>query len=280
MEQKAEKRNIWSRAGRIALKTVLWIFFLIVIVFLLILTPPVQNFLRKKVVAYLEKKLETKIEVGRIYVGLPKNIVLENIYVEDRQKDTLFAGGKVKANINLWQLITKNEINIGSIELENITARIKRQLPDTSFNFQFIVDAFAPADTIIASPADTSASAMTIQSVELNKIRLIYKDVITGSDMEVWLDHLDTRIDKFDPANLHFDVPETNINGLTAKIYQSKPLAKPEPEAKDRIEAKQPNPLHLDFNEVDLTQIKLDYRNDVSATYTNFDIGLLNVKSN
>src|SRR3989337_2465673 len=177
MEQQAKKGNGWKRAGRIALKTVLWIFFLIVIVFLLILTPPVQNFLRKKVVAYLEKKLETKIEAGRIYVGLPKNIVLENVYIEDRQKDTLFSGGTVKANINLWRLITKNEININSIALENITARIKRQLPDTIINFQFIVDAFAPAntDTVTANTSDTlSSSAINLGTIELNKVRLIY----------------------------------------------------------------------------------------------------------
>ena len=261
MEQQAEKRNVWKRAGRVVLKTLLWIFFLIVVVFLLILTPPVQNFLRKKVVAYLEKKLDTKIEVGSIYIGLPKNIVLDNIYIEDRQKDTLFSGGKIKANIGIWQLITKNEVNINSIALENITAKIKRQLPDTSFNFQFIVDAFAPApDTTTTNPSDTSSSAITIRSVELNKIRIIYKDVITGSDMEAWLEHLDTRIEKFDPQHFHFDVPETNINGLTAKVYQSKPLAKPEPEAKDKEEAKQPNPLELAFKKIDLKKIKAQER--------------------
>lgn len=283
MEQKAEKRNVWKRAGRIALRTVLWIFFLILVVFLLILTPPVQNFLRNRVVAYLEKKLETRIEVGKIYVGLPKNIVLDNVYIEDRQKDTLFSGGKIKANIGIWQLITKNEVNINSIALENITAKIKRQLPDTSFNFQFIVDAFTPAaDTTTATSSDatTSSSAITMRSVELNKIRLIYKDVITGSDMEAWLDHLEARIDKFDLQQFHFDVPETNITGLTAKIYQSKPLAEPEPEAKDKAEAKQPDPLELAFEKIDLEKIKVDYRNDVSATYSNFDISLLNVRSN
>ncbi|MGZ8557436.1 MAG: translocation/assembly module TamB domain-containing protein, partial [Chitinophagaceae bacterium] len=262
------------------MKTVVGIFFLIVIIFLLILTPPAQNFLRKKVVAFLEKKLEINIEVGRIYVGLPKNIVLENIYVEDRQGDTLFAGGKIKASVNLWQLITKNEVGINSISLDNITAKIKRHLPDTSFNFQFIVDAFAPADTSTIDTAESSSAAINIGSVELNKIRLIYKDVITGSDMEVWLEHLDTRIDKFDPAHLHFEIPVTNISGLTAKIYQSKPLAVLEPEAKDRIEAKQSNPPQLAFKKVDLEKIKIDYRNDVSATYSNLDIGLLNVKSN
>ena len=279
MEQEVKKRNGWRRAGRILLKTLLWIFFLIVFVFLLVLTPPVQNFLRKKVVAYLENKLDTRIEVGKIYIGLPKNIVLESIYVEDRQKDTLFFGGKVKANINIWQLITKNEVTINSISLENITANIKRQLPDTAFNFQFIVDAFAPAPDTSTKKDTSAANNITLGSIELNKIRLVYKDVITGSDMEASLDHLDTRVDTFNPEKFHFDVPVTNVKGLIAKIYQSKPLATPDPEAKDNIEATQPNPLQLAFRKIDLQNIKVDYRNDVSATYGNFDIGLLNVQS-
>ena len=278
MQQEIKKRTGWQRAGRIVLKTILGIFFLILLIFLLILTPPVQNFLRKKAVAFLEKKLETKVQVGRIYIGLPKNIVLENIYIEDRQKDTLLYGGKIKADLNIWRLLTKNEVIIKSIALNNITARIKRQLPDTSFNFQFIVDAFAPADTSATSTADSTSPAIDIDFIELNKIRLVYKDIVTGSDMEAWLEHLDTRIDKFDPEHFHFDVPSTNINGLTARIYQSKPLATPEPAIKDIAEAKQPIPLQLNFKEVDLANIKLDYRNDVSAMYTTLDIGTLNVK--
>jgi translocation and assembly module TamB len=280
MQQQINKRSTLQRIGKIVLKTVLGIFFLILTIFLLILTPPVQHFLRKKAVAFLEKKLETRVEVGRIYIGLPKNIVLEDIYIEDRQNDTLLSGGKIKADINIWRLITRNEVTIKSIVLNNITAKIKRQLPDTSFNFQFIIDAFAPADTAAKSPADSSSSAIGIGLVELNKIRLIYKDVITGSDMEAWLEHLDTRIDKFDPEHFHFDVPSTNISGLTAKIYQYKPLATPEPAIKDIAEAKQPIALQLNFNEADLVNIKLDYRNDVSAMYTTLDIGALNVKPN
>ena len=45
------------------------------------------------------------------------------------------------------------------------------------------------------------------------------------------------KIDKMDYEHLYFDVPETNINGLTARIYQSKPLVTLEPEIKDIIEA-------------------------------------------
>ncbi len=274
------KKNIWVKPARIAAKTILFIILFFLIILLLVQTGPVQNLLRVKAVAYLEKKLQTKVEVGKVYIGLPKNIILENIYIEDRQKDTLLSGGKLEANLDLIDLIFNNKIDIQSITLENITAKIKRQLPDTVFNFQFIVDAFASKDTVTSDPNDTLAYFISIPSVELNKIRIIYKDTVSGSDMEAWLEHLDTKIDKMDYENLYFDIPKTNINGLIAKIYQVKPLVTLEPEIKDIVEAQQPSALKLFFKELDLKNIKVDYRNDVSAVYTTIDLGSANVKPN
>jgi hypothetical protein len=272
------KTNIWVKPARIVAKTILFIVLFLLIILLLIQTGPVQNILRVKAVAYLQKKLKTKVEVGKVYVGLPKNIILENVYIEDRQKDTLLSGGKIEANLDLVKLIFQNQLDFRSIALDNITAKIKRQLPDTAFNFQFVVDAFTTKDTTIN--ADTSSYFISIPSVVLNKIRIIYKDTITGSDMEAWLEHLDTRIDKMDYEHFYFDVPQTNIKGLTARIYQVKPLVQSEPAAKDMAEAQQPAALKLLFKELNLENIKLDYRNDVSATYSTIDLGSANVKPN
>src|SRR5258705_13809080 len=145
------KKNIWIRPARIAAKTILFIILFLLIILLLIQTGPVQNILRAKAVAYLQTKLRTKVEVGKVYVGLPKNIILENVYIEDRQKDTLLAGGKIEANLDLVKLIFKNQMDIRSIALNNITAKIRRQLPDTAFNFQFVVDAFSTKDPTTTS---------------------------------------------------------------------------------------------------------------------------------
>jgi translocation and assembly module TamB len=278
MNPEMKKRNPWKRAGRIVLKTILFLVLFFLIIILAIQTPPGQNFIRKRVVAWLENKLHTRIEIGKVYIGLPKNIVLENVYIEDKQKDTLLSGGNIKANFNLLKLLFKNQVDIKSISLENITAKVKRQLPDTTFNFQFVVDAFAAKDTSSTIVADTTSYYISIPSVELNRIRIIYKDTVTGSDMEAWLDHLDTRIEKMDYQKLFFDIPKTNINGLVARIYQSKPLVKLESAAKDMIEARQPSQLQLAFKEVNLQNIKMDYRNDVSAVYSNIDLESLNIK--
>ncbi|MBK5271499.1 MAG: hypothetical protein JJE22_10845, partial [Bacteroidia bacterium] len=177
-------------------------------------------------------------------------------------------------------MIFNKEIDFKSVELDNITAKIKRQLPDTAFNFQFIIDAFAPASSSPTNPADSTSSAIAVRSVKLNNSRIVYKDVVTGNDVVAWVDHLDTRFDTFDPEHLNFDIPETNMNGVVASIYQVKPLATSDPEIKDILEAKQPPEFSLNFKRANFTNFKLDYRNDVSATYARFDLGDIKVTSN
>ena len=273
-----KSNNILKKAGRIVLKTFLFLILFVILVLALILTPPVQRFATRQAENFLEKKLKTRVDIGKIYIGFPKDVVMDNIYLEDRQKDTLLYGGSIRVDLDMWKLFS-NEFQINQVKVESVTAKVKRQLPDTAFNFQFIIDAFV---TEQAKPAttDTATLKMDVRYVQFDKIRLIYQDVITGNDMSIWLGHFDTRIDKFDPAHMAYDIPETNISGFTAKIYQSKPLMEPEPLAKDLSEAKQPVEMDLKFKALNLKDINLDYRNDVSAMYTMLNLGELKVNAN
>ena len=75
-----------GRFGRIALKTLLWIIasvlFLVLLVVILIQVPAVQNFAKNKAVTFLQNKLHTKVQIGHISIGLPKSIVLQDVYFE------------------------------------------------------------------------------------------------------------------------------------------------------------------------------------------------------
>src|ERR1700712_2963276 len=210
-EKKPHKpRSIIGRIGRILLRTVLIIVLLIVTLLIVIQTPPAQNFIVKKATAFLEKKLKTRVEIGRLYIGFPKNIVIENIYLEDRKKDTLLYGGSLKVDISMMKLL-HNEIEVNDIKLNQITAKVTRVLPDTAFNFQFIVDAFASKEKSPEPKADTSSLNINIKYVQLDKIRLLFKDVVTGNDVNVFLKHFETNIDKFDLNHQRFDIPVTRL---------------------------------------------------------------------
>src|SRR5436305_1215209 len=59
----------------------------------------------------------------------------------------------------------------------------------------------------------------------VDKTRLVYVDVVTGNDVDVYLNHFDTRINTFDPTNLRYDVPSIVLNGIRGSIKQSQPMA-------------------------------------------------------
>ncbi|MFT3946029.1 MAG: translocation/assembly module TamB domain-containing protein [Agriterribacter sp.] len=278
MDQIKEKKNIWKRIGKITLKTVVFLLLFFLLIAGLILTPPVQQFITGKATAYLQKKLDTKVSVGRLYIGLPKTVVLENIYLEDRQKDTLLYGGNIKVDISLTDLILGRGVNVSSVTLENITAKVKRQLPDTTFNFQFIIDAFASKDPKPEDKTDTSSTPISVGSVTLDKIRVLYKDVVTGNDVEANLDHFDTEFDDFDLDKMKFGIGDTKLNGLYVKAYQTKPLVVEKPEIIENAEQKETSLPGISVKEIDLQKIYLDYKNDVSAFYTLLNLGQLKIK--
>ncbi|MEJ7766787.1 MAG: translocation/assembly module TamB domain-containing protein [Chitinophagaceae bacterium] len=271
--------GIIKKIGRILFRTVIIIILLLVTLLILIQTPPVQSFVVKKATAYLEKKLKTKVEIGRLFIGFPKNIVIENIYLEDRQKDTLLSGGRIKVDISMLKLLD-NEIQVNDVRLERVTAKVTRVLPDTVYNFQFIIDAFGSDTVKVEKKSDSSTLSIDIKHVQLDKIRLVYKDAITGSNVNVWLQHFETNIDKIDLNRQRFDVPVTTVRGLKAIVYQSKPLLKAESMTVEKKDAQEPSAMQLNIRKIFLSDIDLDYRNDVSAMYTSLNLGNLELNVN
>lgn len=267
------RKRAWPRrVGRILLKTLLFIFLFIILVFLLILTPPAQRFLTVKVENYLEKKLQTRVQIGRIGFGLSGNISLQNVYIEDRTKDTLVSGGAIKAHLNFVKLFS-NEVEVKDIELQNIVAKVKRVLPDTAFNYQFVIDAFVSEQAKKPDTAQTAPMKLNVSDVTLDNVALTYRDAITGVDMFGRIGYATTTIDTLDPYTQTFDFPSLIVRNTTVRMKQVKPLLEPKPLAVDIKEAQTPPPMKLSFGVIDLTKVAVQYNNDVSALYSTISIG-------
>src|SRR5215470_11774161 len=141
MQKENKPRKTSVKIARIVLRTVLFILLFVLFIFILLLTPAVQKFLTVKVQHYLENKLHTKVLIGRISFGLSGKIGLNDVLIADKTNDTLVSGGSIRAHLNYLKLFS-NEVRVKDLELDNVTAKIKRVLPDTVYNFQFIVNAF------------------------------------------------------------------------------------------------------------------------------------------
>lgn len=267
-----------KKLGLISLKIVAWIIgvilFLLILVFVLIRIPSVQNFAKNKAVTYLEGKIKTKVEINKISLDLPKLLVLEDVYFEDQKKDTLLAGDTLRVDISLLKLLN-NKLEINEIDLRGVTVNVQRTV-DSVFNFDYIVKAFMTEQKKDPVPTDTASTMkFSLDKINLDRIRLRFNDAITANDVNVYLGHFDTRVREFDLDKMKFSVPKIKLSGLNAKVIQSKPLVTPEPESVDSIEATQPLDMDLKLGTIDLDKIKVSYSNDISAMSADVNIGEL-----
>jgi len=256
-------------------KIVMWILasvvFLIILVLILIQTAFVQNFARKKVVSYLEHKLKTKVEIGKLDVKFPTAVSLQNVFFEDQTKDTLLYGKEIKVNINMFKLL-RHDIEIKEITLNNLVVEVKRLPPDSVFNFQFIVNAFS-SEQKSTPTKDTTSLKMNIDQILVNKTRIVYKDAFTGNDMDLTFGYLDTKISKFDPSHLLFDIPSITLKGLTGYFYQLEPLKKSIQKAVAEAAAPPEHYLQLQNKEINLSGIDVAYKSEPSHTNSSLVIG-------
>jgi hypothetical protein len=257
-----------ERFGRIALKTILWIIasiiFLVLLVVILIQVPSVQNFVKDKAVTFIQGKIHTKVKIGHISLGLPKLIVLEDVYFEDQKKDTLIAGDKLKVDISLLKLLN-HKVEVNEINLQGITANIKRGA-DSVFNFDYIIKAFASEQKKPVKPSDTtSIMKFSLDKIVLDKINVSYKDVMTGNDVKFLLGHFDTRIKDFDLDKMKFTIPKITVSGINARIIQTpNKLSVAKIAAADTAIA--PINMTLNLGTIDFSKVKVDYRSNTMST--------------
>jgi len=268
-----------GRFGRIALKTILWIIasviFLVLLVVVLIQVPAVQNFAKNKAVNYLQGKLHTKVAIGHIDIGLPKSIVLEDVYFEDQHKDTLIAGKKLEVDVSMLKLL-HNTLEINEINLNGVTLNVNRGA-DSVFNFDYIVKAFASEQKKQPQPTDTTSTMkMSVGTVILDHIKIAYDDKITGNDVVFHLGHFDTKITDFDMDKMKFTIPKITLTGFDANIRQKTipaavTAAKPDTGTK-------PLSISLNLGTIDISKINVDYASDTMSAKVNLGRLLVEMK--
>ncbi|MDQ6755358.1 MAG: hypothetical protein M3004_00325, partial [Bacteroidota bacterium] len=254
-----KQRSVAAKIANVLSYIFVSIIILTLLIFIVLQTPPGQSFIKGKVESYLQNKLKTKVEIGKLDISFPNSLMLKNVYIEDQTKDTLLSGGQMKVNIDMLKLLT-NEVQIKEINLQNVTTKIKRVNQDTVFNFQFIVNAFMNNQKDTSLIHDSSTLKMNIDKIVLNNIRVIYQDVITGDDMNVFITHLDAPIKKFDPDHLYFDIPTFTLNGLKGYYYQNQPLKPKIDSAIAEAILKPENYFKIKNNEILLKDIDVDYK--------------------
>lgn len=216
----------------------MWLFIGFVLAFtvlaILIQVPAVQSKITSYAVSYISNKTHTRVELKRISISFPKSVVIKGLYLEDLKKDTLLYAGITRLNIGFTDLL-KNEINVGSLGLEDVNLNLNNTLTDSLFNYNFLLTAFGDTSTPkTVKPKSKSRWIFSIDNIRLKNIRIHYDDEYGGMNFKAALRHLEINMDKIDFANSVYTIDDALVDGLNAKIQLNK-TAKATAENPERI---------------------------------------------
>jgi hypothetical protein len=238
-----------------------------------ITTPFGQNVLTSQANSFLRKKLKTKVNIEKVRFDIPDWILLEGVYFEDMHGDTLASGKRLYVDLDMFSLI-KGNIGINKVELEGINANINRVLPDTVFNFQFIVDAFASADTTTVEDTTSAPLEMRLDQISLKQVRLSYRDAVTGMDAIAVIDSAHVKFDKFNPTLSQYHPTMVALLNSQAKLRMYAPL-KTASAGPPTPEAEPGDTLDLKLGDIDISQFKFQFDDEVSGLKNGITVGKL-----
>ena len=214
-------KSTWRKAFRIALYTIGSFLLLILLTLFALTLSPVQQRITREVQSYLQKKLDTRVEIGAIGLRFPYDISLKGLLLEDQQQDTLIRVGSLMVTLDMWKLLDRS-IVVQDIQLEDASIYLHQK--DSIYNFDFIVKAFAnpnaPASPTPSGSPWTLGSGLT--SIRVQKVHFLMQDEDSESSTEATIGSLETKLQKSDLEKLDFELGKLSLRDADIRLIQKK----------------------------------------------------------
>jgi hypothetical protein len=221
-----------------ALKYTFWTLGIIILLFfilfmalsILIQKPKFQTWAVQKSSALLSEKFGSKVSVGSVDIKFIKNIELNKIYLEDKNKDTLLYANKINAEFLLGENfieqvknLKNKKIYVGDVALDGIVFYGYRTENDSLFNFSNILDALKSKEK---KPAKKQKQVIDIKidKVKLTNIHLLFDDQYNDQGYELYAKKIDIDMDKLDLKNkiIYANTIDLDAPDFRLKLYNKK----------------------------------------------------------
>jgi len=208
---------VWTRMRRIWRRIENGVFALVsllVILYFVLQTSYVQNWLIQKITGYLSAELKTEVRINHVNIEFFDNLVLEGFYIQDLQGDTLIYAGKFTAglNSNIFSLFW-NKLEFNEISLQDAKVHILRPIGATDNNAQFLLDYFSgpPSNDPDKKPAPF---IIKIQNLLLKEVEFLSDDQQRGQRMLFKVPYGNVKVNKLDLAEKLADIRSAEFRGF------------------------------------------------------------------
>ena len=191
---------------------------LLLILWFLVQSPPIQNRLVDLATKKASSITGTEISIGSVDFSLFNRFYLNKILIRDKQKDTLIYAGSLKLRITDWFFLN-DKITVHYLGLDDAVIRTNRK--DSIWNYDFLLNSTNPPKQDTAANAP-NALLMDIQKLELKNLQYLSKDMWRGEDQSINIQSLFLRAKEIDLKKKHVWIDQIKINQPVFKIAQYK----------------------------------------------------------
>lgn len=138
--------------------------------------PSIQQELSSIVAKELSSQLGSKMTIKKIDIGLLNRIIIEDLLLNDQSGKEMLKVARLSAKFDIIPLL-KGKISISNVQLFGFNISLEKETPEAKPNFQFVLDAFAPKDSI----KKESNLNLRINSVLIRRGKLSY-NVLSAQD--------------------------------------------------------------------------------------------------
>jgi len=145
-------------------------------------TDTFQNKLLRHATSLLSDKLQTRVEIDSISIGLfSQKVNLYGLEVEDLQHRKMFQLDHLAVNVKLLPLL-HNEVRITNASIDGVRAQLYKPRPDSAANYQFVIDAFKKDSTESREKEVTKEEKkkeklnVNLTKLSLSRVDIIYND--------------------------------------------------------------------------------------------------------
>lgn len=267
-------RNILKKTGKILLRILLAVIVLLFVIVGLIQVPVVQNYIKTKVVAALNNKLNTTVKLGNIHINFAGNLVIEDFFIADRQQDTVVNAGKIKVAFNPSGLLQKKLILTRVyIQSTNFNYLILDEKGRT--NIDFIINSFAGGEKKEKSTSESSWD-IQVRKIQLEQSRFTFHHLSDSLDFGISIGQFLVDIKKNDLDSLMFDIERVLLENTHARLISYKLIEKIEGAAQNEKMKEQSDTssnLSVSIGRIDLKSVFFQQSDSLTGAAGFYHIG-------
>ncbi|RMB63937.1 translocation/assembly module TamB [Dokdonia sinensis] len=251
-QTKKKKAYKWLR---ILGKVVLVFLVLFLLLVLAIRSEWGQNIIVNKATSYVSNKTNTRVEIERLFLTFDGNLQIEGLYLEDTAGDTLIYSNSLEASVELMPLIKGTKYHLKSATWDGLVAKIEKDSISEQFNYQFLMDAFATADTTAVAKEQTTNPEIEIGTLDFSNFDIEFNDYTGEIVSSFKIGKLNLEMDKLDLENMRFTAGDLTLSNTQVKVTQLPPTV-----VSDTTESALP---YFEVGDLNITNFDLDFSSKV-----------------